>query len=127
MLIERKEVDLLLVDAANSVTAINRLRSDLKREYKPGSDGLRFVLDLLYEIERFNDNATVHLQELSDAADRKDKRGNMSLTEMERERQAALDSLEEEISYWDARIERKKARMNGSQNVTPFVERRRSN
>jgi hypothetical protein len=106
MMFTRIEIDNRLVEAANAHTAINRLRSDIKVEYKnPG--GLAYVLKFLDMLERFNNNETYFLQELATSKEEEDGRGNLSLAEMELRREAA-------IKAWDARIARKKARMQSS-------------
>lgn len=112
-MITRNEIDNRLVEAANSHTAINRLRSDIQREYKnPG--GLSYVLKYLNEIERFNNNETDFLQGLANIKEKEDGRGNLSLAEMELRRDA-------DIKAWDARIARKKARMQSS-GIIPFTK-----
>jgi hypothetical protein len=124
---DRKQLEALLVQAANSAVALRRAKADVEREYKPGSTGLMHVLALLKEAVEFNNSATYYLQEAADQLEQQSGVGNLSLYEMGLKRARVLAELES----WDARIERKKARMaseKGQDKVTQFnfVERRKS-
>jgi hypothetical protein len=124
---DRKQLEALLVQAANSAVALRRAKADVEREYKPGSTGLMHVLALLKEAVEFNNSVTYYLQEAADQLEQQSGVGNMSLYEMELRRARALATLES----WNERIERKKARMaseKGQDKVTQFnfVERRKS-
>lgn len=128
---DRKQLEALLVQAANSAVALRRAKADVEREYKPASTGLMHVLALLKEAVEFNNSATYYLQETADQLEQQSGVGNMSLYEMELRRARVQANLE----TWNERIERKKARMaseksqgQGQDKVTQFnfVERRKS-
>jgi hypothetical protein len=92
---------------------------DVEMEYK-NKGGLHYVMGLLREVGQANDSITYFLQELAYDKEKEDRRGNLSLYQMELRREA-------DIKAWDARIARKKARMSSDEDgLSPIPMRKGS-